>query len=202
MAHAALLMALAAVLWIAHLATARQLKAFSQEFVYDASSSQDASFVTDVFELDGRQSAVRMETVATLENQWMDVGYALINEETGQTYEFARAVSYYHGGEDGESWSEGSPADDVTLSRVPAGRYFLRLEPEADRVAGPIRYRVTVVRDPPTSVWFIAAMVLLACPAGNAATRRVRKRSMVRSDHAAAARRAAIRTAIRQRLGR
>jgi hypothetical protein len=161
---AALLMALAAILWIAHLVTARQLKAFSQEFVYDASSSRDASFVTQVFDLDGRQSAVRMETVANLENQWMDVGYALINDETGQTYEFARTVSYYHGVEAGESWSEGSPADDVTLARVPAGRYFLRLEPEGDHVAGPIRYRVTVVRDPPTSIWFIAALLLLAVP--------------------------------------
>src|SRR5215467_4308155 len=94
----------------------------------------------------------------------MYVGYALINEETGQTFDFGREVSYYHGYEDGESWTEGSRADAVTVPRVPAGRYFLRIEPEGDRTSKPVQYRVAIIRDVPTSIWFLVALGLLAVP--------------------------------------
>jgi hypothetical protein len=162
--QAALLMALAAIVWITHLATARQKPAFSQALVYNPQSIQDASLVTPVFELDGRASAVRVETATNLNNQWMGVGYALINDETGQTFEFAHELSYYYGVDDGESWSEGSTADSVTLPAVPPGRYFLRIEPEGERTAKPVRYSVKVVRDVPTSLWFVGALILVAVP--------------------------------------
>jgi hypothetical protein len=161
---AALLVAVATVLWAAQLATARQEVAFAQAFTYDPRGLQDTSFVTPLFELDGRPSAVRVETTAEVDNQWVGIGYALVNDDTGQTYEFAREVSYYHGVDQGESWSEGSRADDVTLSRIPSGRYFLRIEPEGDRAGRPVRYRVRVIRDVATSIWFFAALVLIVIP--------------------------------------
>lgn len=161
---AALLLALAALLWIAHLATARERRAFAQIFTYDPRAIQDASFVTPTFDLDGRPSAVTVATSTNLENQWMGVGYALVNDETGQSFEFAREVSYYHGVEDGEAWSEGSRSDSVTLPHIPPGRYFLRVEPEGDRTGKPVRYQVAVVRDVPTSLWFLSAVVLIAFP--------------------------------------
>ena len=107
--------------------------------------------VTPAFELDGRASTVRVETATNLNNQWMGVGYALINDETGQTFEFTQELSYYYGVEDGESWSEGSTANSVTLPRVPPGRYFLRIEPEGERTGKPVSYSVKVIRDVPTS---------------------------------------------------
>jgi hypothetical protein len=162
--QAALLMALAAIVWIAHLATARQKQAFSQALVYDPRSIQDASLVTPVFELDGRASAIRVETATDLDNQWLGVGYALINDETGQAFEFAQELSYYYGVDDGESWSEGSAANSVTLPSVPAGRYFLRIEPEGERTGKPVRYTVKVVRDVATSVWFVGALILVVLP--------------------------------------
>ena len=137
--NAALLVALATLLWLAHLASARGKQAFAQNFVFDSRTAQDASLVTPVFELDGRPTAVEIETATNLDNQWMFVGYALVNDETGQAFEVARDVSYYHGVEDGESWTEGSPTDTVALPSVPAGRYFLRIETEGDRTASPIR---------------------------------------------------------------
>jgi ribosomal protein S27E len=162
--QAAVLMALAAIVWLAHLATARQKPEFSQALVYNPKSIQDASLVTPVFELDGRASTVRVETATNLDNQWMDVGYALINDETGQTFEFAQELSYYYGVEDGESWSEGSTANSVTLPSVPPGRYFLRIEPEGERTGKPVRYSVKVVRDVPTSLWFVGALILIVLP--------------------------------------
>lgn len=158
------LLALATVLWIYHVATARRHQVFSEAFVLDRAANE-TSFVTSPFELDGRDSTVRIDTAANVDNQWIYVNYALVNEETGQAYDFGREISYYRGYEDGESWSEGSERDSVTLPRIPSGRYFLRIEPESDRGLGRIRYTVTVVRDVPNSLWFLIAVPMLLVPA-------------------------------------
>src|SRR5262249_36125409 len=78
---AVMLFARAGIFWIAHLGPAREKGAFAQVFLYAPRRIQEASFVTPMFELDGRPSAVRVETATTLENQWMDVDYALVNDE-------------------------------------------------------------------------------------------------------------------------
>ncbi len=168
--NAAMLAAAATLVWLAYLITAQQKQVFTQGFVYDARPGTvagrglDTSFVTPTFELDGRPSAVRVETAADVDNQWLGVGYTLINDETGDTLDFGREVSYYHGYEEGESWTEGSRADSVTLPAVPAGRYFLRVEPEGERNGKPIQYQITLVRGVATSAWFFIALVLLLIP--------------------------------------
>jgi ribosomal protein S27E len=186
---ACLLAAVATLVWIAHLLTAREKEAFAQAFTFDPGAAQEASLVTPVFELDGRTSAVRVETAADLDNQWIGLGYALVNDDTGHAYEFAREVSYYHGVEDGEAWSEGSRTDATTLSRIPPGRYFLRIEPESDRTGPAIRYRVGVVRDVPTSTWFLIALVLIVIPPIRSWSRAAafEARRWAESDHAAGA---------------
>ena len=177
--------AVATLLWLAHLATARSKQAFAQNFEFDSRTTQEATLVTPVFELDGRPTAVQIETDTSLDNQWMFVGYALVNDETGQAFEVARDVSYYHGVEDGESWTEGSPSDTVALPTVPPGPYFLRIETEGDRTPSPVRYRVRVVRDVSTSLWFLVALVLIAAPPILASWRAVKfeHRRWQESDH-------------------
>jgi hypothetical protein len=162
--NAAVLVALATLLWIGHLASVRDKQSFAGNFVFDPKAAPEASLVSPVFELDGRPTAVQIETTTNLDNQWMFVGYALVNDDTGQAFEVARDVSYYHGVEDGEAWTEGSPRDTVDLPSVPPGRYFLRIETEGERTAVPVRYRVRVVRDVSTSLWFLVALVLIVAP--------------------------------------
>jgi hypothetical protein len=162
--NAGLLVILAALLWIAHLVSARGKQSFAGNFAFDSRTASEATLVTPVFELDGRPTAVEIETTTNLDNQWLFVGYALVNDETGQAFEVGRDVSYYHGVEDGESWTEGSPRDTVDLPGVPPGRYFLRIETEGDRAAQPIRYRVRVLRDVSTSLWFLVALGLILVP--------------------------------------
>jgi hypothetical protein len=158
------LLAVATMLWIFHLASARSRQVFTQAFRYDPRQIQDASLVTPIFELDGRPSAVRVETQTDLDNQWMGVGYALVNDDTGQSFEFAREVSFYAGVEDGESWTEGSRADAVTLPTIPPGRYFLRIEPESVRIGKPVEYRVNVIEDVATSLWYVVTVILVMIP--------------------------------------
>jgi hypothetical protein len=178
-------LALATALWIGNLVTASNKQVFNSSFVYDPKASEPA-LVTDTFEMEGRASPVKVETSANIDNKWIYINYTLVNDETGQTYDFGREVSYYHGYDDGESWTEGSPRDSVTLPAVPAGRYFLRIEPDGDVSLGNISYAVTVTRGAPTSVWFLIAMPLLLVPAIFASWRSIsfEHRRWQESDHA------------------
>ena len=42
------------------------------------------SFVTDVFQLEGHTSNLELTTTANVNNNWIYLNYALINQDTGQ----------------------------------------------------------------------------------------------------------------------
>jgi hypothetical protein len=133
-----------------------------REFYRFSPSSTEASFVTSEFELKGRTSSVEVKTDADVSNQWIYLNYALIDEDTGQAYDFGREVSYYTGVDSDGGWQEGSQHDRVVLSSIPAGRYYLRVEPESDTNFGSIGYTVTVTRDVPVlGVYFLALAAIL-----------------------------------------
>jgi hypothetical protein len=130
-----------------------------------ASSKSEASFVTDVFELTGRVSNVEVATTADVNNSWIYLNYALINQDTGQAWDFGREVSYYHGRDSDGSWSEGGPKDSVVVPSVPAGHYYLRIEPEVDPQHPKIGYAVVVKRDVPVFGIYGLAFLALLLPA-------------------------------------
>jgi hypothetical protein len=133
-----------------------------QEAYSFSPSSREASFVTPEFELKGRTSDVEVQTDADVVNQWIYLNYALIDEDTGQAYDFGREVTYYQGVDSDGSWSEGSRYDRTVLPSVPPGHYYLRVEPESDASLGRIEYRVTITRDVPVlSIYFLAFAALL-----------------------------------------
>jgi hypothetical protein len=125
----------------------------------------EASFVTDVFDLQGRTSNVEITTTANVANSWIYLNYALINQDTGQAWDFGREVSYYYGSDSDGSWSEGSTKDTVIVPSVPAGHYYLRIEPEVDAKHGPFVYSVEVKRDVPVLGFFGIAFLALLLPA-------------------------------------
>jgi hypothetical protein len=90
---------------------------------------------------------------------------ALINEETGQAFDFGREVSFYFGTDSDGSWTEGSRSDDVLLPNIPGGRYYLRIEPETDpSLAAPISARIQLVRGVPYYFRYFLGMFLLLIP--------------------------------------
>ena len=108
-----------------------------------------------------------MTTNARVDNNWIYLNYALINQDTGHAYDFGREVSYYHGYDSDGSWSEGGNTNNVTIPSVPPGNYYLRIEPESDPNRGPIRYTITVKRDVPQAAASLGLAVLaLLLPAG------------------------------------
>ena len=154
------------VLLIAFYSIAQDQQVFSQSYEFNTNVKTEASFVTDVFELKGHASDVELSTTANVNNNWIYLNYALINQDTGHAYDFGREVSYYHGYDSDGSWSEGSTHDTVTVPSVPAGNYYLRVEPESDFYRGTIYYTITLKRDVPQLSFFGLGALGLLIPAG------------------------------------
>jgi len=144
---------------------AKKEPVFHETYHYNrAESKGEASFVTDVFELTGHPSTVEVKTYAPVDNHWIYVNYALINQDTEQAWDFGREVSYYHGYDSDGSWSEGKQNDAVVISSVPPGHYYLRIEPEADPSLPGIPYTVDVTHDVPVFGIYGIAFVALLMP--------------------------------------
>jgi len=134
---------------------------FRQDFVYFGGKNSETSFVTRTFELSGGDQNVEVGAHAGIDNDWIYLNFALINDQTGQTFDFAREVSYYHDS-DG---TEGSRDNRVVISNVPGGRYYLRIEPEMSPTSSNTRYQIYVPRDVPIySYFWITALLLLIPP--------------------------------------
>jgi hypothetical protein len=173
---------LAGLLWLITLGVLILTKMFAAEeqvlarqYTYDERTPGEHSIVTPVFELKGRPSSVEIGLYTNLYQNWAFFNVALINEETGRAWDFGSEVSYYSGSD----WSEGSSSETVRLPRIPAGRYYLRIEPEMDDApndgytTGPrnVTYTVVVNRDMPTYWPFVIAFLLIPVPAIMAALR-------------------------------
>ena len=126
--------------------------------------AESLAFVTPTFNVGGRTSTLEVRTEAKVDNGWAFFDYALVNEATGVTYEFGREVSYYHGVDSDGRWSEGSTKDRAVLPSVPAGPYFLRVQPEAQVPTGFLEYTISVRRDVPILTPYVLGLVLLAIP--------------------------------------
>jgi Domain of unknown function (DUF4178) len=138
---------------------------FTGSYRYDSNQRGEASFVTDEFDLPGHTSNVEVKTTTDVNNRWIYLNYALINEDTGRAWDFGREVSYYHGYDSDGSWTEGGQNDSVAVPSVPAGRYYLRVEPEGDPGYGVTYYTVTVKRDVPQYSFYGLALLALLIPA-------------------------------------
>jgi hypothetical protein len=160
------LMVLLVVMFIAFYSTARNEQVFQGDYRFNPNARAEASFVTDVFELKGRTSDLVLTTDSNVDNTWMYFDYALINQDSGQAYDFGREVGYYYGHDEDGSWSEGNRDDKVTIPSVPPGSYYFRVEPESDARAGIISYTITAKRDVPQASFFGIALLALLVPAG------------------------------------
>jgi hypothetical protein len=155
----------AAVLLFILLSMMASRKIVFENTFYHHQTGQESSFVTPIFDLPGHTSDVDINIDTDLDNNWAYFNFALINEQTGEAYDFGREVSYYHGTDSDGSWTEGNRNDEATLGSIPPGRYYLRVEPEMDSGSG-VGYSIVVRRDVPSFSWFwLAAIALIVPPA-------------------------------------
>src|SRR5580698_4916472 len=158
--------ALLVIMLVGFSSFARNEQVLEGNYTFNTNVRGEASFVTNVFEIKGHTSDLELKTTANVNNNWIYLNYALINQDTGQAYDFGREVTYYHGYDEDGSWSEGSTRDSVAIPSVPPGNYYLRIEPESDFGHGTITYWITVSRDVPQMSFFGLAFLALLVPAG------------------------------------
>lgn len=141
---------------------------FREKYSFSPSATGEPSFVTDIFDLNGRTAGLELRINTDLNNDWAYFNLALINATTGAAYDFGREVSYYYGADSDGSWSEGGKNDDVIIPSVPPGRYYLRVEPEMDKAKkgiNSVNYEIILTSGAVAySFFWIAALLLLIPP--------------------------------------
>lgn len=96
---------------------------------------KEKTVVIPALQLSNELADVVVETRSTLDNQWMEVDFQLVNEQTDQSYAFRNAMEYYSGYDGGESWSEGSNNTDTVIPMVPGGEYTLVADVDSSATA-------------------------------------------------------------------
>lgn len=94
----------------------------------DSTGWSNKPIVTSRFHVEG-PTALGINLASAISNEWLEISGTLVNEKTGESYDFTKSLEYYHGYEDGESWSEGSHEEVAVLSNIPTGDYHLNLYP-------------------------------------------------------------------------
>lgn len=112
----------------------------------DAGSGNEKTQVifTDPLTLNGGRNLRVTGRALNVDNNWVYVAGDFINEETGLIQQFDLPMEYYHGVEDGESWSEGDRDQATYLPALPEGRYTLRLEAQWENWNQPAPPQISV----------------------------------------------------------
>lgn len=136
-------------------------------------AGEDGATYSEPFTIEQGPTVLAVELRTTALNDYVGVALALVDENTGAVREAAIETEFYQGVTAGERWSEGGQSAGITIDRVPAGRYTLRMAPEwshwapstlSPPVAAAPRAVITV-RDDPGSLWaLVVAFALLLSP--------------------------------------
>lgn len=144
---------------------AAQNKTVYQNILKFERNGAASSLTTDVFPVSGTGNLV-VRNQTSLNNDWLYLDMELIERNSGRSFAVGRDINYYHGVDGGESWSEGDSFDEVVLSEVPSGEYFLQIQAETPTGGGTIiSDRLAVVRDVPQwSNFFLTLLALAVFP--------------------------------------
>ncbi|MBA2353550.1 MAG: DUF4178 domain-containing protein [Acidobacteria bacterium] len=162
----ALLAGLLALFVVVRLVSADRERVLSERYVWRPGAGEPA-FVTAPFAL-REPGTVEIALGASVQNAWLGVDLALINVDSGTAWNVSREVSFYTGRDSDGAWTEGSRSSRVLLPAVPAGQYYLRVEPEGPTTSPQVPYTIQVRRDVPSLLPYgIAILLLLVPPVAN-----------------------------------
>ena len=140
---------------------------------FDLSAMPASSLFTDPFEVSGTDNVV-IEGSANVDNEWLYVEGDFVNVATNALSEFQLPIEYYHGVDQGESWSEGDRFRSVYLSRPDKGQYVVRLAAQWQEGKPPRSFRLRVVEGVFRWSHFLLAIFVLSLPALLALVRYIR----------------------------
>jgi hypothetical protein len=156
----AILFAITFILGLFFLISGANKRVFQQSYRLEPVKSADGTQVlfSEPFQLDGRRN-IEVVTKASVDNSWVYIEGDFINEETGVIQPFSMPIEYYHGVDDGESWSEGGTTSTQYISALPAGKYTLRLEAQWERWSSPSSFEIDVVQGVPRFFNLLLALI-------------------------------------------
>jgi len=94
---------------------------------------------SEVFEIEDVPTTLSLSLDTNVDNSWVYVDVALIDDADTIVHAAASTISYYHGYEGGESWSEGSSDHSFYFRILTPGSYRFHVQIEGNRNAT-IRY--------------------------------------------------------------
>jgi len=158
-----LMLAATFLLGFMFIATGSREKVFDQTFALQPVANAEGTQVifSEPFQLKGRRN-IRVTARSNVDNSWLYLEGDLIEDATGEVQSFSMPVEYYHGVDDGESWSEGSQSPDTHLSAMPAGQYMLRLEVQWEKWQQPATVSVRIDQGIPRILHLFLAMLLVS----------------------------------------
>lgn len=125
--------------------------------------------LTPPFELSKGPTTLQIELKSTVNNNWVGVACALINETTGDVRQFYVSAEHWHGGYGEDAYDEGSNSTTTHLGKVEAGSYSMRFLPEWGTGPGstgfPPRASIHVSSGKRSAGLLIVCMLLLLLPA-------------------------------------
>lgn len=157
--------ALLLLLFFYRIATADRQTVLEHRYTYQptVNDSVESAFVTETFTLPAPGN-LEVDLHADVTNAWLGLDLALINLATGEARNVSKEIEYYTGRDSDGTWSEGDQDARLVLSPVPAGEYYLRVDPDSDAAGNVIPYTIRLRRDVPTLLPYGLAFVLLLIP--------------------------------------
>jgi hypothetical protein len=133
---------------------------------YTPSSSHGKEAVFGPVHLDAKRSLNELTAYSPLDNSWVDLDYALIRKDGGESYQFANGIEAYSGVDSDGGWSEGSNVGRAIITSLPAGDYDLIVDSTSGDAHGapssaPVRLSLTHDVAPWRNFWIACGVILL-----------------------------------------
>lgn len=131
---------------------------FYKDLTFDEFNNKE--LVSPSFVLEGGSAPMSVSLSSGVDNSWANVQVALVNEKTNDEVYANKDIEYYHGYEDGESWTEGNPSEEFNICGVAAGKYHLVITPQkAPEDSQNNTLTINAIWDQPSS-WNIWATII------------------------------------------
>lgn len=82
-----------------------------------------SEYITEPFQITAANSVCKTTFFAPVDNSWVYLDMAVLNEKGDVLLDFSEQISYYHGYSGGEHWREGSKDESVTFKLKEPGQY-------------------------------------------------------------------------------
>ena len=127
------------------------------------SPGKDEPVTTKTFQLDKDARNLVLRNDTDLDNNWLGLGLTLIEKKSGRAWVAQSDVAYWHGVDEGESWSEGDKTRELVFRDLPAGTYYFVIDPEisAEKPIS-VANRIKVIRDQAAWSNFFFLLIFLA----------------------------------------